>query len=224
MAAHKTSPQISTMAKLITLLRGHFFTGLFIFIPIGVITWIAGKVLALLWGIQKILPEAWRPESFISDSSLVFLLKLTITTAAILILLFGISFLGWISKQYIGQKVLEWIAELIQHIPVLRSVYTTLDQLFKAMAPGGEGKGHQFSRVVYIEYPRKGVWAIAFVTGPARGIAVPKKHLNVFLPATPNPTSGFHLIVSEDEVIETQMKVEDAFKTILSLGIAQPGA
>ncbi len=78
--------------------------------------------------------------------------------------------------------------------------------------------------MVYIEYPRKGCWALAFVTGKAGGPNAPANHLNVYVPTTPNPTSGFHLIVPEAEVRESQMKVEDAFKTILSLGIAQPGS
>jgi uncharacterized membrane protein len=103
---------------------------------------------------------------------------------------------------------------------VIRGVYSALDQLLRTLANGG---GQQFNRVVYIEYPRKGLLAIAFVTGPARGPAVPPGHLNVYVPTTPNPTSGFHLIVPENEVRESLLKVEDAFKTILSLGLAQPG-
>ncbi len=198
------------LPKLGSLIRSHLFSGIFVIIPIAVIGWILGKVLALLWGLRGLLPDAWRPDNF--------LVNLAFTVGTTFLLTLGLSLLGWASKQYLGQKVLEFLAEIIQRIPVLRSIYGALDQLLKAMASGG---GQQFSRVVYIEWPRKGMWVLAFVTGPAKGASVPPHHLNVFLPATPNPTSGFHLIVSEKEVIETQMRVEDAFRTILSLGIAQ---
>ncbi len=101
---------------------------------------------------------------------------------------------------------------------MVRSVYSALDQLLRTLAAGG---GKQFNRVVYVEYPRKGIWALAFVTGPAREKHIPEGHLNIYIPTTPNPTSGFHLIVSEADVRESGMTVEHAFKTILSLGIAQ---
>jgi uncharacterized membrane protein len=160
--------------------------------------------------VQQLLPESLRPEN--SAMSLV------ITIGMALMLAILVSLLGWISKQYIGKKTLLGIEYLIQRIPVIRSIYSALDQLLKTLAAGG---GQQFSRVVYLEYPRKGIWALAFVTGPAHGPNVPPRHLNVYVPTTPNPTSGFHLIVPEDDVRDSHMKVEDAFKTILSLGIAQ---
>ena len=126
--------------------------------------------------------------------------------------------LGWFSRRYLGKKSLELIEEIILRIPVLRGIYTALTQMLRALTVGG---GQQFHRVVYLEYPRKGLWTLAFVTGPAKGPAVPPHHLNVYVPTTPNPTSGFYLIVPEGEVRESHMKVDEAFKTILSLGIAQ---
>ena len=101
---------------------------------------------------------------------------------------------------------------------MLRSIYGALEQLLHTLAQGG---GAQFRRVVYIEYPRKDVWALAFVTGPARAPGFPDGYLNVYVPTTPNPTSGFHLLVAEAEVRPSELSVEEAFKTILSLGIAQ---
>jgi uncharacterized membrane protein len=202
----------------IQFLKSHFFTGLLVVIPLGVIAWILIAALGALWRVHEILPESWRPDTVLGDTSFATLLNLVLTLALALVLAIGISFLGWVSKQYLGKKALEMIGGLIQRIPVIRSVYSALDQLLRTLAAGG---GQQFSRVVYIEYPRKGVWALAFVTGPAQGPAVPSRHLNVYVPTTPNPTSGFHLIVSEDEVRESHLKVEEAFKTLLSLGIAQ---
>jgi uncharacterized membrane protein len=203
------------------LLRSHFFAGLLIVIPLGVIAWILLGAIGALWSLHDYLPDAWRPEEIVRDPGFAFFLNVAFTFAIALVLASVISLLGWVSKQWLGRKVLELIAEGIQRIPVIRSIYSALDQLLRTMASGG---GQQFNRVVYVEYPRKGTWAIAFVTGSARGPNVPPGHLNVYIPTTPNPTSGFHLLVPEADVRDTQMKVEEAFKTILSLGIAQPGA
>lgn len=200
----------SHIPKLGALLRSHFFTGLLVAAPIGVIVWIAMAAGRALWNLNELLPDHWQQENPVFNAAVSLALALG---ACVLI-----SFLGWISTQYLGQKILETVAALIERIPVLRSVYSALDQLLKTV---GTGKGQQFSRVVYVEYPRKGCWALAFVTGPARGPNAPGQHLNVYVPTTPNPTSGFHLIVPENEVRESGMKVEEAFRTILSLGIAQ---
>jgi uncharacterized membrane protein len=212
--------QSRRLPNLSALIRGHFFAGLLVVIPLGVIAWIVTGALGILWGIQDLLPDEWRPENLLVDPGLALLLKLAFTFGVGLVLALGISLLGWVSKQYLGQKLLETIAEIIQRIPVVRSIYSALDQLLRALATGS---GQQFNRVVYVEYPRKGMWTLAFVTGPARGPAAPPGHLNIFVPTTPNPTSGFHLLVPENEVRDSGMKVEEAFKTILSLGIAQPG-
>jgi uncharacterized membrane protein len=203
----------------VVLFKNHFFTGVLVAIPFLVIVWILASVLATLWQLHGFIPESWIPETVLNDPILSTLSHLVFVIAMTALLAFAISILGWSSKQLIGRKFLEFLGEIIQHIPVIRSIYSALDQLLKTIAQGG---GQQFSRVVYIEYPRKGIWTLAFVTGPARGPAVPEHHLNVYVPTTPNPTSGFYLIVPENEVKESHMKVEDAFKSLLSLGIAQP--
>jgi uncharacterized membrane protein len=189
-------------------------------LPLGVIAWISVSVLQTLWMLPHILPESWRPEYWITDPNLAELVNAGIVFLLALLLVLLISLLGWISTQYLGKKILDSIGHLIQRIPVLRSVYSALDQLLRTFT---SGSGQQFNRVVYLEYPRKGVWTLAFVTGSAKGPAAPEQHLNVYVPTTPNPTSGFHLIVSESDVRDSEMSVEEAFRTILSLGIAQPG-
>lgn len=201
-----------------SLLTQHFFAGLLILIPLAVIIWILAVAIRLLWQLHAFLPETWQPENFLPDPRLAIFINVLITLGLAVFLAVGISFLGWTSKLFLGRRILEFIAEVIQRIPVVRSIYSALDQLLRTIAAGGS---HQFSRVVYVEYPRRGIWALAFVTGEAKGPAVPPGHLNIYVPTTPNPTSGFHLIVPETDVKESQLKVEEAFKTILSLGIAQ---
>ncbi|MCM2324606.1 MAG: DUF502 domain-containing protein [Oligoflexia bacterium] len=208
---------INDIAKL---LKSNFLAGVFIIIPLAVAAWLLFTVLETLWQLHFLLPEPWRPESQLQNEALITFFNFMFIVGATLVLAMVISLLGWGSKHYFGRKVLQWVAEVIQRIPVVRSVYSALDQLLRTLASGG---GQQFNRVVYVEYPRKGVWILAFVTGPAKHLELPGNYLNVYVPTTPNPTSGFHLLVPESEVREAHMKVEDAFKTILSLGIAQAG-
>ena len=212
-------PKVSRITKIGALLQKNFLAGLFVVIPLAVIAWILAWVLSTLWSLEQFLPLTWQPAHYFRHVSTVRFLNFLITVGVTAALTFGISFLGWASKLFLGQKILEALSHLIQRIPVVRSIYSALDQLLKTMASGG---GQQFNRVVYIEYPRKGVWALAFVTSVARGNGIGPNHLNVYVPTTPNPTSGFHLIIDEAEVRESLLTVEDAFKTILSLGIAQP--
>ncbi|HAR44425.1 MAG TPA: hypothetical protein DCS07_17640 [Bdellovibrionales bacterium] len=210
------------MRKLIELLKANFFAGILVLIPIGVIIWIAGWALGILWGLRELLPEDWSPESFSHDPSLISVINFALILAALLVLAISISGLGWASKHYLGKKVLEGIAQFIERIPFLRSIYSALDQLLKTMAAQGS---QQFNRVVYIEYPRSGTWALAFVTGTARPPwgTPDTEYLNIYVPTTPNPTSGFHLIVAEKDTREAHLKVEEAFKVILSLGLAHSG-
>lgn len=209
------------LPRLGALLRSHFLSGLLVVTPFGVILWMAVVALQTLWGLRKVVPDAWRPEAWMPEPALAWLVDLALLAGLAIVLALGVSLVGWVSKQLLGQKMLDYVAgHVIQRIPVLRSVYGALEQLLRTFAQGG---GHQFHRVVYVEYPRSGVWTLAFVTGPARLPGFPDGHLNVYVPTTPNPTSGFHLIVAEAEVLESPLGVEEAFRTILSLGIAQSG-
>jgi uncharacterized membrane protein len=207
------------LPKLRALLKGHFFAGLLVLIPIGVIAWIIVASVRGLWELHELLPESWQPEVFFPNPTLAALFNVGFTVGLAAVLAIWISILGWASKQFLGRKVLETLGWMIERIPVIRSIYSALEQLMRTVGSGG---GQQFSRVVYIEYPRKGIWTLAFVTSAARGPVAVERSLNVYVPTTPNPTSGFYLIVPETEVREAQMRVEEAFRTILSLGIAQP--
>jgi uncharacterized membrane protein len=199
--------------------RRHFFAGLLVILPLSVIGWLLFAVFQVIWQMHEFVPEAWKPEHYLGDTSAAFLINLSSTALLILIFAMGVAFLGWASKHYLGEKILEVIGSLIQRIPVIRSVYSALDQLLRAVAAGG---GSQFRRVVYLEFPKTGVWTLGFVTGFAPAPEnISRKFLSVYVPTTPNPTSGFYLVVPEDEVRDAHMSVEEAFKTLLSLGIAQ---
>jgi uncharacterized membrane protein len=194
---------------MIQLFKKHFFAGVLVLIPFGVIVWIMGIFLRVVLRLHHLIPEELRPDHP--------LMNFIFIVGDLVVIVLAISALGLISKNFIGKKILELIELLIHRIPVIRSIYSALDQLLKTFASEGM---QQFSRVVYVEYPRKGMWTLAFVTSATKTDAFPKNHLNVYVPTTPNPTSGFYLIVSESEVKECELNVEQALKTILSLGIA----
>ena len=211
--------KLPRLPNLRTLFRAHFVSGLLILIPLGVILWMLSGFMRFLWSLQELLPYSLREGVLGQGHPLAFVLKFALTAILAVALAFIVSLLGWVSQQYLGQKLLEAVSDVIQRIPVVRSVYGALDQMLRAFGSGG---GQQFNRVVYLEYPRQGVWTLGFVTGSARAAQIPEGCLNVFVPTTPNPTGGFYLIVPESQVRDAKMGVEDAFRTILSLGVAQP--
>jgi uncharacterized membrane protein len=199
------------------LLRENFFAGLLVIAPIAVIGWILLLVVQTVWQLHDLFPTSWLPESITDSSALSLLTGAVFTFAATLLLAIGVSGLGWASKHYLGKKTLDALEETIERIPVIRSIYSALNQLLRAITAGG---GQQFSRVVYVEYPRAGCWTLAFVTGATQIPGENTPALSLYVPTTPNPTSGFYLIVPERDVRESHLSVEDAFKVILSLGIA----
>ncbi len=200
-----------------TLLRRYFVAGMLVLIPLLVTGWMILGVLRFLWGFKAWLPESWRMAMAEAPQALVLPFEVAFTLAIAAGLAMGVSLLGWASQRYLGRKLLEVLTEVIQRIPVLRSVYSALDQMLRALGSDG---GKQFSRVVYLEYPRAGLWTLGFVTGSAKPKSLPEGMLHVFVPTTPNPTGGFYLLVPESQVRESHMGVEDAFRTILSLGLS----
>lgn len=204
--------------RLGSLLRSNFLAGVFVILPLAVSGYLLLIVVDKLWRIKDLIPEHWLPEA-LQHPALGFLFNVVFTAASTLILALLISAMGWFSKQYLGQKVIRFVSEILHHIPILRSVHGALEQLLSTIS---KGEGNQFSRVVLVEFPKAGMYSLAFVTGVSRIDRDLPGHINVFIPMTPNPTSGFYLIVPESSVRETQLTVEEAFRTLLSLGIAQP--
>lgn len=191
-------------------IRVHFLTGLLIVVPFSVVAWL---VVTIIRTIGKATELFHTPEVPGTPAG-IFL-----SIVVVAVFFFTVSGIGMISKLYFGQKALEALTKLVEKIPFLGTVFQALDQLIKTFS-GATNK--QFNRVVYVEYPRKEVWTIGFVTGEPTGPNAPKDHINVFVPTVPNPTSGFYLIVQKDDVKDAGLSVEEAFRTILSLGISHP--
>ena len=199
-------------------IRRYFMAGLLAFAPIGITLW------AIVWIIQKLdnllLPQvlaAFGPP-MTEPADLPPLVGAVFTFGVILLA-------GVVVRHLFGNKLLRAGEQLLNQVPVARSIYYGVKQLFEAIFSSA-GSPQSFSRVVLVEYPRRGIWGIAFVTGPVRGPVARALEdgpmLNCFIPTTPNPTSGFYLLVPENETRAVDLSVEDGFKVIMSAGLVTP--
>jgi uncharacterized membrane protein len=191
--------------SLTLILRNYFITGVVVLIPIGFTLYLS----KILIGISsKILPPNINPNNY---------LPYEIPGIEILISVIFITIVGGLSLSFLGKRILKLIDDLFKRIPFLRTIYSAIVQMTETFS----NKENDKKSVVLIEYPRKGVWAVGFATKENKGEMAKKtnqKLINVFVPTTPNPTSGFLLMFPIDEVIYLDMTFEEASKFIVSAG------
>ncbi len=190
-------------------LRRDFLAGLVVFIPVGFT--ILGIFWIVDWLEQLVLPKVF---DFVGFEGQIPFLGVITTLAAILLA-------GVLTRSFIGRAVLRFWERLVDRIPVARSLYSILKQSTEAFIGSGPGKRDD-QRVVLIQYPRPGIFTYAFVTGRVeRPIAgLPDGMIKVFVPSTPNPTTGYFLLLPDSDAVDTGLTVEQAFKLIISAGIA----
>ena len=191
--------------SLALILRNYFITGVVVLIPIGFTLYLSKFLIGLS---SKILPQNINPNSY---------LPISIPGIEIIITIIFITIVGGLSLSFIGKRILKLIDDLFKRIPFLRTVYSAILQMTETFSR----KDNDKKSVVLIEYPRKGVWAVGFATKENTGEMAQKtnrKLINVFVPTTPNPTSGFLLMFPIDEVIYLNMSFEEASKFIVSAG------
>ncbi|MDC3036065.1 DUF502 domain-containing protein [Candidatus Pelagibacter sp.] len=187
------------------ILRNYFITGVVVLIPIGFTLYLSKILISLS---SKIIPENINPNSY---------LPYAIPGIEIIISILLITIVGGLSLSFLGKKILKLIDDLFKRIPFLRTVYSAILQMTETFSK----KDNDQKNVVLIEYPRKGVWAVGFATKENKTEMSEKtnqKLINVFVPTTPNPTSGFLLMFPMDEVIYLNMSFEEASKFIVSAG------
>ena len=187
------------------ILRNYFITGLVVLIPIGFTLYLSKFLISLS---SKIIPQNINPNSYLPYS---------IPGIEIIISILFITIVGGLSLSFFGKKILKFIDDLFKRIPLLRTIYTAISQMTETFS----NKDSDKKSVVLIEYPRKGVWAVGFATKENTGemaVKTKQKLINVFVPTTPNPTSGFLLMFPIDEVIYLNMTFEEASKFIVSAG------
>jgi uncharacterized membrane protein len=197
--------------------RRYFVAGVLFFAPIGITIWAIGSI--VVWLDNLILPA---------------FLKLVIPgledppplpVVGMLFTFFVIIVLGVIARHFLGGEFQRVWERLLSQVPVARSIYGGVKQLLEAIFTTEQSS--RFNRVIMLEYPRRGIYALAFVTGPAKGEMQDvdeARMINCFLPTTPNPTSGFYLVVPENDITNLDISVEDAFKVIMSAGLVTPDA
>mgnify|MGYP001315632191 CR=1 FL=1 len=191
--------------SLALILRNYFITGVVVLIPIGFTLYLSKFLIGLS---SKILPQNINPNSY---------LPISIPGIEIIITIIFITIVGGLSLSFIGKRILKLIDDLFKRIPFLRTVYSAILQMTETFSK----KDNDKKSVVLIEYPRKGVWAVGFATKENKGEMADKtgKNLiNVFVPTTPNPTSGFLLMFPIEDVIYLNMTFEEASKFIVSAG------
>ena len=195
--------------------RASFLTGLVVIAPISLTFWLIWTVVGWIDAVVlPFVPRQWRPDQYVG-----FDLK---GIGVIIFLMFTVS-VGWIAKGVIGRAILRWAESLVDGVPVVRSIYNGLKQIAETVFAQTDTS---FDKACLVEYPRKVIWAIAFVSTSGKGEI--KAGINrgdivsVFLPTTPNPTSGFLLFVPKADVIMLEMTVEDAAKLVISAGLVYP--
>ena len=191
--------------SLALILRNYFITGVIVLLPIGFTLYLS----KILIGISsKIIPQNLNPNNY---------LPFAIPGLEIIISIIFITVVGGLSLSFLGKKILKLIDDLFKRIPFLRTIYSAILQMTETFSKKDDDK----KSVVLVEYPRKGVWAVGFATRENKtemSTKVNKKLINVFVPTTPNPTSGFLLMFPIDEVIYLNMTFEEASKFIVSAG------
>ncbi len=200
-------------------LRSNFLSGLILLAPVGVTVFVINFLLSVLGRpFSKLFFFYVDDATFERYPWMGYLL--TVVSACIVVVM--ITLFGWFSRKIFGRFFVAWFEKFMGSVPLVRSVYVTVRQIVDTVAKSNKAI---FNTTVLIEYPRKGVYAIGFLTGDAQGEIQEKTSaylLNVFLPTTPNPTSGFLLLVPKEEVILLDMPVADGMKAIISGGAVMP--
>tara|TARA_Y100000996_G_C22334887_1_gene566053 strand:- start:20 stop:634 length:615 start_codon:yes stop_codon:yes gene_type:complete len=186
-------------------LRNYFIAGIVVLIPIGITLYLT---LFLIRISGDVIPNEINPNNY---------LPFNIPGLEILIALFLITFIGWLSLSFIGKKFFEIFNNILKKIPILRTIYSAIGQMTESFTNSNSDK----KSVVLLEYPRKGIWVVGFATKENKGIInekVNEELVNVFVPTTPNPTSGFLLMVPKKDLIYLDVSFEQASKFIVSAG------
>ncbi len=195
------------------LIKRYFITGLLIWVPLVITVWVLSVIVNTLDQSLHLLPVAVHPRS---------LFGFPIPGVGALLTLLMILLTGMLATNFIGQKLVIWSERLLARIPVVNSVYNSVKQVSDTLF---SSSGNAFRKALLVQYPRQGSWTIAFQTGKPGGDVLNHldgEYVSVYVPTTPNPTSGFFLMMPKSDVIELDMTVDEALKYIISMGVVAP--
>ncbi|PIE68756.1 MAG: hypothetical protein CSA21_05670 [Deltaproteobacteria bacterium] len=206
-------PKRSLLKGIQVFFKTNLIAGLLFLTPLVATFFFLRMLIQWMDRILLVIPKGYRPED---------VLPFPIPGMGLIIIILLLLVTGILVRNYLGRRLVAMWDYIVAHIPLVNKFYVSVQQLVETVAKGGT---KDFKRVVLVEFPRTGVYSLAYVTGVAVGELQEKTHrkvINLYVPTTPNPTSGYYLIVAEDEVIELDMTVEDSFKLLISGGIINP--
>jgi uncharacterized membrane protein len=193
--------------------KRYLITGLLVLVPLAITVWVLATLIGLMDQSLLLLPAAWRPEAWLG-----YRIPGLGTLLTVLIVLVT----GLVATNFFGRRILEFWEGILARVPVVKSIYYSVKQVSDTLF---SDSGQAFRKALLVQYPRAGSWTIAFQTGhPGRSVAqhLPGEHVSVYVPTTPNPTSGFFLMMPVSEVVELDMSVDEALKYIISMGVVVP--
>jgi uncharacterized membrane protein len=197
-------------------LRNYFLTGLVIAAPVGITIWIIWTFIAWVDGhIKPLIPARYSPETY---------LHVPLPGFGLIVALFALTLLGFLAANFVGRRLVEAGDRVLVRMPIVRPLYRGLKQVFETLF---SQTGSSFRKVVMVEFPSPGMWSLAFLSAPPGGQVTQRlpgedDYVSVFMPCTPNPTTGFFFYVPRNKVIDVDISVESAAKLIMSAGLIQP--
>ena len=194
-------------------MKKYLITGLLIWVPLIITVWVLSFLVGTLDQTLRLLPDAWQPRAW---------LGFNIPGLGVLLTLVVVLLTGMLGANIIGQRLVKVWEALLNRIPVVKSLYSSVKQVSDTLF---STSGQAFRKALLVQYPRPGSWTIAFLTGqPGGDVAnhLTGEYVSVYVPTTPNPTSGFFLMMPKADVIELDMDVDEALKYIISMGVVPP--
>jgi uncharacterized membrane protein len=208
------APPPRTRATLLQRLRTYFLTGIVVTAPIAITVYVTWAFIhSIDQNITPLIPERYNPETY---------LPFNIPGLGVIVVVIALTVLGALFANFLGRFLIRTGEKIVDRMPIVRSIYSTLKQIFETVVAS---KSDSFQDVVLVEYPRKGLWAIAFITSATKGEVhrvMGREMINVFLPTTPNPTSGFLLFVPKEDLVYLNMTVEEGIRKVISAGLVTP--
>ena len=205
-------------------LRTSFLTGIVVIAPVALTIWLIWSVIGWFDGlVLPFVPDAYRPEKIL-NTFFGYDLEINIRGVGVVVFLVFATLVGWLAKGLIGRSFIRYAENLVNRMPVVRSFYSGIKQIAETVFAQQE---RSFEKACMIEYPRKGIWAIGFISTTAKGEIAERNSskgsmVSVFVPTTPNPTSGFLLFFPKADIVELDMSIEDAAKLVISAGLVYP--
>lgn len=220
----QTPPPAPRRKSFFSGLRNSFLTGVVVIAPVGLTVWLIWSVIGWVDGVVlPFVPSRYQPENIL-NTFLGLDIQLQLRGLGVVFFLIFTTFVGWLAKGLLGRSLIRSAERFVNRMPVVRSIYSGVKQIAETVFSQAD---RSFEKACIVQYPRKGIWAVGFISTSAKGeirarVNDAQKLLSVFVPTTPNPTSGFLLFFPAEDVIELDMSIEDAAKLVISAGLVYP--